>query len=127
MTSQITTHRHQIVSSPRPRVTYGVPQLDGTAPSKVWLVEMLAYLLQEQDAVKLQKDYGGVEGLSRALHVDLNEGLSPSTAGDTSLESRQAAFGANRCLDVELRQLHCGTQSDERTFDGVGSDICWIL
>lgn len=53
-------------------------------------------VVQDKDAVKLHKTYGGVEGLASALHVDISEGLSPAAAGDTSIESRQAAFGANR-------------------------------
>lgn len=56
--------------------------------------------MQDKDAAKLQKTYGGVEGLASALHVDISEGLNAGAAGDKSMESRQAAFGANRCLSL---------------------------
>lgn len=38
-----------------------------------------------------------MEGLAAALKVDVNEGLNPGITGDTSVESRQTAFGVNRC------------------------------
>jgi Ca2+-transporting ATPase len=62
-------------------------------------------LNEDKDVVKLHKQYGGVEGLASALHVDTSVGLSPAAAGGTSMESRQAAYGANRFKAVPLKSF----------------------
>jgi hypothetical protein len=55
---------------------------------------------QEKDATVIQKQYGGVEGLAKALRSNTTEGIHTDAAGGTSVESRQAAYGFNRCSPV---------------------------
>ena len=61
-----------------------------------------AFLLhpQDKDATVIQKQYGGVEGLAKALRSNTTEGIDTNAAGGTSVESRKAAYGFNRCSPV---------------------------
>lgn len=46
-----------------------------------------------------------MRGLAEALHTDLNDGLASAKTGGTSLEGRQAAFGANRFKAIPLKSF----------------------
>lgn len=65
----------------------------------------LNQLNEDKDVSRLQMEHGGVEGLAAALKVDINEGLNPGITGDTSVESRQTAFGVNRFKAVPLKSF----------------------
>ena len=45
-----------------------------------------------------------MEGLAKALRSNTTEGIDTSAAGGTSVESRQAAYGFNRCSPVTPNQ-----------------------
>jgi hypothetical protein len=61
---------------------------------------------QEKDVTAIQKEYGGVEGLAKALRSNITEGIDSTATGGTSVESRQAAYGFNRCEPCGPVQPH---------------------
>jgi Ca2+-transporting ATPase len=60
--------------------------------------------LQHKDTEGLKK-LGGHEGLAKALRTDLDEGLNPDAADDTSIQRRGDLFGANKFPQVPLKSF----------------------
>ena len=65
---------------------------------------MASLSLQHKDTEGLKK-LGGHEGLAKALRTDLDEGLNPDAADDTSIQRRGDLFGANKFPQVPLKSF----------------------
>ena len=60
--------------------------------------------MQNKDAAKLE-EWGGVEGLARALNTSTDDGLDASASGHLSLDRRQELYGANKFASVPTKSF----------------------